>query len=151
MNKPKVSKESTSIKRFTWIGTIMLLCLLLLFFIVTLLGNHHLVSQVALLTEHPFEVNGDIGDVKTNLAQMRVRTERLQAYNKPNDVNIVRLALERLDAEMEALLNEIDSLYLGPKEDTDTLRNAYNEIQEAHELLLQFAVLPNSTIVEISE
>ncbi len=151
MNRLKVSKENTSIKRFTWIGTILLLCLLMLFVIITLLGNHHLVSQVALLTEHPFAVNSDIGNVNVNLAQMRVRTERLQAYNQPDDVQLVRDAINELNDDMEPLLDEIEELYLGPKEDTAKLINAYNEIQKANELLLEFAKLPSSTTAEITE
>lgn len=151
MNKPKVSRENTSIKKFTWIGTSLLICIMLLFFVVVLLGNHHLVSQITLLTEHPFTVNVDISEVKVNLAQMRVRVERLQAYNEPNDVEVVRAALDELNDDMEELLNEIENLYLGPRDDIDALINTYEEIQKAHDLLLEFAKIPDSTIVEIAE
>lgn len=86
MNRPKVRQEITLIRKFTLIGTMLLLLLMLLFFVVTIFGNQHLSTQMALLTEHPFTVNGDVGNIRTNLAQMRVRTERLQAYNQPEDV-----------------------------------------------------------------
>lgn len=151
MNRPKVRQEVTSIRKFTLIGTILLLLLMLLFFVVTIFGNQHLSTQMALLTEHPFTVNGDIGNIRTNLAQMRVRTERLQAYNNPEDVERVNSSLNNLNKEMEKLLDEVEELYLGPNEDTVALRNSYNEIIEAHELLLQFAALSDSDTDKITE
>lgn len=82
---------------------------------------------------------------------MRVRTERLQAYNQPEDVEKVSLALNNLNKEMEDLLNDVENLYLGPKKDTVALRNSYNEILEAHELLMQFAELPESNTDKITD
>lgn len=151
MNRPKVRQEITLIRKFTLIGTMLLLLLMLLFFVVTIFGNQHLSTQMALLTEHPFTVNGDVGNIRTNLAQMRVRTERLQAYNQPEDVEKVSLALNNLNKEMEDLLNDVENLYLGPKKDTVALRNSYNEILEAHELLMQFAELPESNTDKITD
>ena len=60
---------------------------------ITLYSTNQTASQVRIITEHPFVVHGDISDVKTNLALMRIRTERLQSYNQPEDVELVRAAL----------------------------------------------------------
>lgn len=150
MRKQKVRQENTVIKKVTLIGTVSLLSLLLLFLIVTLFGTNRLASQVKLITEHPFTVNGDISNVKTNLALMRIRTERLQSYNQPADVRIVQSALEDLYVDMETLLDEIEELYLGPQEDIVALRSTYEEIQKAHKLFLEFSVLSSSTTDMIS-
>ena len=137
--------EGTRIKQITWIGTILLFVLLILFAMVTFFSTNHLASQIALLTEHPFTVNGDVSDIRTNLALMRIRTERMQAYNQPADVEKVRIALNDLNREMEELLDEVDDLYLGPKEDTAALRSVYQKIQQEHKLFLQFVQQPSST------
>lgn len=145
MIRQKAKQENTVIRKFTLAGTVSLLALMLLFLVVTLFSTNKLASKIRLLTEHPFTVNGDISDVKTGLALMRIRTERLQSYNQPEDIEVVRVALKELYVEMEALLDEIEHLYLGPAEDISALKNTYKEIQEAHRLFLDFAELPDST------
>lgn len=150
MKKSKAIQEDTVMKRVTSIGMFSLLILLFLFLFVTLLSTTKLTSQIKLITEHPFTVNGDISDVKTDLALMRLRTERLQSYNRPEDVDKVRTALDQLYLGMEALLEEIDSLYLGPGEDTESLWLVFQEIQDAQEKLLDFAALPDSTTDRIA-
>lgn len=145
MRRQKGEEENTTIKKVTLAGTAALLVLLLLFLVVTLFSTNRLASQVKLITDHPFTVSGDISDVKTNLALMRVGTERLQSYNQPEDVEIVGETLDELYADMDALLAEIDELYMGPDEDITALKNTYVKVQEAHADLLDFARLPTST------
>lgn len=145
MSRQKTDQENTVIRKVTLAGTVSLLALLLTFLIVTLFSTNRLASQIKLLTEHPFTVSGNIGDVKTGLALMRIRTERLQSYNQPADVEKVRTSLEDLYIDMEALLAEIDDLYLGPGEDVDALMDTYEDIREAHRLFLDFSELPSST------
>ncbi len=144
-------QEDTVIKKVTLIGAVSLLALLAIFLVFTIFSTGNLASQVRLLTEHPFTVNGDISDVKTNLALMRIRTERLQSYNQPTDIEVVRASLDELYLEMELLLDEIDTLYLGPDADVDALRGTYEKIKNAHELFLDFAKLPSSTTNVIAE
>lgn len=151
MDKQKTQQEDTIIKRVTLAGTVSLLALLLLFLVVTLFSTNRLAAQIKLITEHPFTVSTDISDVKTCLALMRIRTERLQSYNQPEDVEIVRTALEALYDQMETLIDEMDILYLGPKEDIDALRDTYEKIQEAHQLFLEFSELSSSTTNLIAE
>ncbi|MDO4271301.1 MAG: response regulator [Eubacteriales bacterium] len=145
MNKWLKARDSFSLKRIALGGTAILLVLLLLFLAVTLANTNKLASQIRLITEHPFAVNGDISDVKTNLALMRIRTERLQSYNQPEDVEKVRAALGEIAVETDALIAEIDELYLGPDEDIAALRDTYAQIQSEHEQFLAFARLPTST------
>lgn len=145
MKKLNVTQEDAMIKKTTWIGMVSLLILLSLFLLVTIFSTSKLTSQVKLIAEHPFTVNGDISDVKTNLALMRLRAERLQSYNQPEDVAKVKEALDEIYVSMEALLDEIDDLYLGPDDDMDALRLSFHEIRNAQEDLLEFAALPSST------
>lgn len=151
MKKDKSVQEYTAIKRTTQIGMACLLVLLFLFLLVTLLSTNKLTSQVKLISEHPFTVNGDISDVKTDLALMRLRTERLQSYNQPEDVAKVGNALNELYIEIEELLDEITALYLGPPEDTAALRLSFENIKEAQGELLEFAELPSSTTDVIAD
>lgn len=139
------------IKRVTWAGAACLLVLLALFLAVTLRGTGQLAAQVQLISEHPFTVSGHIGDIKTDLALMRIRTERLQSYNQPADVETVRLALVDIHADMLQRIDEIETLYLGPAEDVAALRDSYVQIREAHRGFLQFAALPTSTTTVIAE
>lgn len=142
------------IRRVTFIGTVLLLIMMLLFLVVTLYSTTSLTSQIKMLTEHPFTVNGDISEVKTNLALMRIRTDRMQVYNQPEDIKIVRAALLERYEDMDGLIDEIDSLYLGPEEDVDRLRDTYAQIQEVHRDFLEFSALPTSeteAIVEYEE
>ena len=151
MNKRFSDKDDEDIKRITFAGTIILVIFLILFFVVTAVSTSKLASQIKLTTEHPFAVNGDISDIKTNLALMRLRTERLQSYNQPEDVEKVRLALDDLYEDMEKLLNEVDDLYLGPDEDIKAMEDTYSEIQKAQNDLLEFAIKPSSTLNVIAQ
>lgn len=151
MSRQRAKQENTVIKRVTLAGAVSLFVLLLLFLGVTLFSTNKLASQIRLLTEHPFTVNGDISDVKTSLALMRVNTERLQSYNQPEDIDTVRAALETLYIEMEVLINEIDALYLGPDEDIEALQNTYQAIQKAHQDFLEFSKLSSSVTDAIAE
>lgn len=150
MNKQKRVQEDAGIKKMTLIGMIALLALLLLFLLVTVLSTTKLKEQVQVMSEHPFVVNGDVGDVRTDLALMRIRTERLQSYNQPEDVALVRTALEELYIDMETLLTEMDELYLGPDEDINALWQIFQEIQDEQGLLLEFAVQPDVTTQAIT-
>ncbi|MCH1981982.1 response regulator [Ruminococcus sp. OA3] len=151
MNGREVEQEDAVSKKIYWSGTVILLGLLLLFLIVMLFSNNKLASQIRLLTEHPFTVNGDISDVKTDLALMRIRTERLQSYNQAADIKIVEAALNDLYTDIEGLISEIDALYLGPDEDIDELSDTYKAISEGQRHLLRFAALPDSTNDTIAE
>lgn len=149
--KQKIKREDSAIKKASWTGTISLLFLLLLFLMVTLSSTNELASQIELLTKHPFAVSGDISDVKTNLAVMRIYAERMQSYNQPEDIEKVQMMLNSTYAEVEELLYEIESLYLGPAQDTKALRNSFEDIRKAHDLFLEFARLPGSGTKEIAE
>lgn len=151
MKKRKNNLENSLIRRVTLSGTIALIALLLSFLVVTLFTTSNLTSQIRLLTEHPFTVNGDISDVKTNLALMRIRTERLQAYNQPSDILTVQNALDVLYVDMEELLAEIEELYLGPASDVTTLKETYESIKKEHHLFLEFSRLSSSTTDVIAE
>lgn len=151
MNKPRMKQENVNIKRVTLVGTISLLVLLLLFLVVTLFSTQRLATQIQLLTEHPFTVNGDISDVKTNLALMRIRTERLQSYNQPSDIDTVRNAMKDIYADTEQLLDEIDELYLGPAEDIEALKDTYTKLKEEQRVFLEFSELPTSTTDVIAD
>lgn len=151
MGRKKLQQEDCIIKRITLAGTVSLFLLLLLFLIFTVSRIRNLVSQVELIAEHPFTVNGDVSEIRKNLALMRIRTERLQAYNQPEDIELVRLSLEELYIEMEKVLAEVETLYLGPEEDTVALRATYEEIQQAHQLFLEFSRKKSSTTEVIAE
>lgn len=151
MNKRETGQENAMIRKVTLAGTVSLLLLLGLFLIVTLVSTSELAAQIRLLTEHPFTVSGDISEVKTDLALMRIRTERLQSYNEPEDIEKVRDSLEDLYVDMEKRLDEIDALYLGPVEDTRSLRSSYEKIKENHGYFLDFAELSSSTTDDIAE
>lgn len=151
MGKQKATQENTVIKRVTLAGTVSLLSLLLLFLIVTIFSTNRLASQIRLITEHPFTVSGNASDLKTTLAMLRIRTERLQSYNQPSDIEIVRESLKSFYTDIERLLDEIDELYLGPEEDTAAIRETYEAIREAHRLFLDFSALPSSTTDVIAD
>lgn len=151
MHRQKNKQEGSLINKVTLAGTISLLSLLFLFLVVTLYSTNQLASQITLLTEHPFTVNGDISEVKTNLALMRNRTERLQSYNQPEDVEMVRTSLKDLYVEMETLLTEIEELYLGPVEDIEALQVTYSSIKDAHIEFLAYANLASSTTNVIAQ
>lgn len=137
--------------RVSLIGTVLLIALLGLFLVITLMSTTNLANQIHTLTEHPFTVSSNIADVRTNLALMRVRTERLQSYNQPEDVELVQEALAALYPETEALLAEIQQLYLGPTADTQALLASYEEIKQTHLAFLAFAKLPTSTTTVITD
>lgn len=151
MSKNVYNTEETTAKKFTLASMVALLFLLVLFLSVSLYSTGKLSSQIKLITEHPFTVNGDVSDIRTKLALMRVRTERLQSYNQPEDVDKVRAALSDISADVDLLIGSIEELYLGPKEDTEALRQTYRAIQAEHEKLLLFAALDSSTTDVIAD
>lgn len=145
MKKAKKRYEDNNIKKITTAGTAFLFALLLLYLVVTLFSTNQLASQIKTITEHPFAVSNNVSDVKINLAQMRIRTERLQSYNQPADVESVRVAVEQYYENIESILVQIEELYLGPDEDIDKIIQTYKELKEAHQLFFDFAELPAST------
>lgn len=150
MNKQRFNKNEMEFKKITRICVITLSLLLALFLTVSLYSTGKLSSQIVLITEHPFAVSNDISDIRTKLALMRIRTERLQSYNQPEDVDKVRSALDDIYNDIDPLINDIKELYLGPAEDIAALDKTYQSIQDAHEQLLQFAALPSSTLTVIT-
>lgn len=85
---------------------------------------------------------------------MRIRTERLQSYNQPEDVEKVRTSLRDIYSNVDVLIANIDELYLGPDKDVNTLKATYETIQEEqeeHQLLLDFAELPDSSTYAIAQ
>lgn len=145
MSKYKKKQDNGSIKKITFISMAVSIILLLFFFAVSLYSTQKLSSQIELITKHPFTVNGDISDIKTQLALMRIRTERLQSYNQPEDVEKVRIALQGIYAEVDELINNVDELYLGPDSDVNALKATYEKIQNEHKALLNFAALATSS------
>ena len=83
MNNDKKKQENTKSNKVMFVSMFALLLLLLIFFFVSLYSTQKLSSQIGLITKHPFTVSGNVSDVKTELALMRIRTERLQSYNQP--------------------------------------------------------------------
>lgn len=63
----------------------------------------------------------------------------------------MRTSLDTLYGDMEALLDEISDLYLGPVKDIDALRLTYEKIQKAHGHFLDFSSLPSSSTDMIAE
>lgn len=151
MKKYNKRQDSNTIKKITLASMFALLLLLVLFFAVSLYSTQKLSSQIELITKHPFAVNGDVSDVKTQLALMRIHTERLQSYNQLQDVEEVGIALQEIYADIDVLVSDIDHLYLGPDEDVDRLRATYKAIQKEQKLLLDFAVLPSSSTDRIAQ
>lgn len=151
MKSYKKKQRDTSIKKITFVSMFLLLLLLLLFFFVSLYSTQKLSMQIELITKHPFTVNGDVSDLKTELALMRIGTERLQSYNQPEDVEKVRTTLQDIYSKVDLLIRNIDDLYLGPDEDVNALRSTYETIQHEHQSLLDFAVLPSSSTDMIAQ
>lgn len=151
MNKHTRKTEESVVKKISLLSIITLSFLLILFLFVSLYSTKKLSSQIKLITEHPFAVSADVSDIRTKLALMRVRTERLQSYNQMEDVAIVRDALNAIYADVDLLLSNIEELYLGPEEDTAALRQTYSTIRKEHEQLLLFAALPTSITEVISD
>lgn len=151
MNKQGFKENEAAFKKITFNSTIALSILLILFLALSLYSTGKLSSQIKLITEHPFAVNGDISDIRTQLALMRIRTERLQSYNQPDDVNKVRETLNMIYEEMDLLMSNVKELYLGPDEDIEIIMSIFDEIQEQHEKLLDFAALSTSTLPEIAK
>ena len=135
MNNDKKKQENTKSNKVMFVSMFALLLLLLIFFFVSLYSTQKLSSQIGLITKHPFTVSGNVSDVKTELALMRIRTERLQSYNQPEDVEKVRSALQDI---------------YGPDEDVAALRSTLAAIQKEHASLLEFAALSSSTIEKIA-
>lgn len=151
MGKPKKNKNETSLKKITHISMIALSLLLILFLTISLYSTVKLSSQIKLITEHPFAVSGDVSDIRTQLALMRIRTERLQSYNQPQDVDNVCEALNNIYKDMDLLISNVDELYLGPGDDVEALQHTLETIQEIHEEFLNFAKLSSSSTHDIAK
>ena len=62
----------------------------------------------------------------------------------------MRSALQDIYAGVDALVDSMDTLYLGPDEDVAALRSTLAAIQKEHASLLEFAALSSSTIEKIA-
>lgn len=142
--------SAATVKRISLLSTIGLILLLLIFFLVTLFSTISFKTKIQTVTEHPFVVTRGVGDLKTGLAQIRIRTERLQSYNTPEDVETVRNSLKELYQEMDQTFAEIGPLFLGPSEYIQTARQLLSEIENRHQSFLDFAAEADHDKLEIT-
>lgn len=136
---------------FSIVCSAVLILLLAVYFWITANNTQALSSRINTISEHPFAVSKEIGNLRTNTALMRASSERLQAYNTPDDVNSVKDDLANYCIEIEASIEKIDNLYLGPKSDIENLKSTFNKIIEEQESFLYFANQKYNETAQISE
>lgn len=120
------------IRRISMVGMVGLSFLLALYLGITIFSTQHLNEQIQLLSKHPFVVSQEIGNIRTDIALMRVYIERLQFYNDSDDLQLVRTKLRELQQKMEHSIDQVEALYLGPPEDVAALRQNSENLIKIH-------------------
>ncbi|MEG0115855.1 MAG: hypothetical protein RSA00_05485, partial [Hydrogenoanaerobacterium sp.] len=139
--KSKIKKygKKIAIKKFFIISTIALSTMLIIFLVVTANSTRELNKQIQLSIEHQSTVSLNMGEVRTNLAQMRIHTEHLNAFNDSVNIAIIRADIKVLHQNTEKSINEIKRLYLGPAKDCESLEKTFSEIKKKQNELLKYA------------
>ncbi|MEG1428901.1 MAG: response regulator [Hydrogenoanaerobacterium sp.] len=139
--KSKIKKygKKIAIKKFFIISTIALSTMLIIFLVVTANSTRELNKQIQLSIEHQSTVSLNMGEVRTNLAQMRIHTEHLNAFNDSVNIAIIRADIKVLHQNTEKSINEIKRLYLGPAKDCESLEKTFSEIKKNQNELLKYA------------
>lgn len=145
--------DHITVRRIFIIFCAGLLLLLLSYLVINLSSAYKLDNQITLLTEHPFTVSRELNDLREDMAQIRVRSERLQTYHTEGDIVLVKERYEEIYKNMDQSLDEIAALYLGSEEDIENLEGIYNRIKVAHTELFDFLDQPrsNEEIVDYQE
>lgn len=154
MQKNKNHKaDHAAVRKLFIIFCMGLILLLLSYTVVNLTSAHKLESQITLLTEHPFTVSRELNGLREDMAQMRVRSERLQTYHTAEDITLVKERFKDIYKKMDKSLEEINGLYLGPKEDIENLEKTYENIKASHIDLFNFLEQPrsNGEIIDYQE
>lgn len=150
MKKTPTDATVKTVRRASQVSTIGIIVILSFYLVITIYSTNRLNDQIKLTTEHPFTVSYNTGEAKTAIALMRVRTERLQSYNHPKDVEEVALELDDLYSNMDSLLKGIKDMYLGPDEDVKVLQDTYSQIYDNQHTLLEFAKHPENGTEDIT-
>ena len=143
--------KRTKAERLSAVSTLGLIVMMFFYLLMTLWSSNQLVDHTEVIAAHPFEVVASAGDLRTNIAEMRIRTERLTMHNSVKDIALVRDALNELYEAAEERVDYIGSLYLGAQEDVDALRALMARLRTAQDACLEFAAQSESSLSQIEE
>lgn len=128
---------------------VILILLMVVYLTLTLWSSNQLVKHTEVISDHPFEVVISAGNLRTDVSEMQIRTERLAMHNSTGDVELVRTSLEEIYQSVKATLNQIETLYLGSSEDVSTLRDTLAQVEEEQAAYLVFAARTENSLKEI--
>lgn len=140
MKKQQRGKTVTiSVRKLSSISTVALIFLMLLYLCMTIVSSNKLSQQAEIISAHPFEVVIASGDLKTSIAEIKLRTERLKYYNRPEDITLLANGLDLIYASMKEPMSQINSLYLGDPADVAKLEQTLQLLTEQEAHYLSFA------------
>ena len=82
-SKKEMTTPNTAVlwgQRVSIVSTAILILLMFSYLIMSIRNSSSLAKQTEIISGHPFEVVNSIGDIKLNISEMRLRTERMQRH-----------------------------------------------------------------------
>lgn len=117
------------------IGFGIILVLILLLGAISWRQSNRIAAQTTDLYNHPLKVRRALGDLKSNVLQMRWELMNLRLANDENQRQISLQKIDIYELDSEHKLDTIAMSYLGPKADVETARQAFQgwvSIMNAH-------------------
>lgn len=144
-------KTKDRIWNLNTVSTFCLIILMLVYLAMTLWSSNELAMHMEVVSEHPFEVVASVGDLKTYVAGMRIRAERLMMHQEEEDIKLVEESLESTYQAMEVPLDKISTLYLGDQQNVKDLKDTFARLKEEQGAFLAFAIKEDSSLEEIEQ
>ena len=151
-SKKEMTTPNTAVlwgQRVSIVSTAILILLMFSYLIMSIRNSSSLAKQTEIISGHPFEVVNSIGDIKLNISEMRLRTERMQRHRSAEDVAIARNALKNIYLSLEEPLFRVEDLYLGDLEDIRALNGTLELLRTEQDVFFEFALRPGLTDKEI--
>lgn len=135
--------------KISFISCMALAGMLAVFLGCVIFSTNRLMKQIDLISTQSFRVVGATGDLSTNIARMRIQTERLMYDNTVETVETVRTELDLLSLSAQDALDRITDQNLASTRDLEQLQDTLTKIQRKQIDLLTYAAQGDRTKTEI--
>lgn len=136
-------------RRISNISGLILLPLLLLFLLFTIYSVQHLMSRLADMRNHPFQVLSAGSRLGNDIDNVRLSSEQLKNINTPQVVSDIRVQIADFYEDAYDQIDLIEGAYLGDLAEVAQLRQLLGEIEQEQGKFLDYAAAADRSEEEI--
>lgn len=130
--------------------TVIIILIIVVYYSTTIYNSNIMNKQMVTVSEHPYFVVVSIGDVKANLALLRVLPERLTYSQSQEVIEGIRVHYDNINKSMTEKIDLLLDRYLADKESVPAMQSAYLQLMDEQAQLLLIAEDADSDPEDIS-